>query len=519
MATEVSNYNLRAALLPSVIHSTLINKSYTSMAVTNLGPATPLSDWYLMYKRWEVIIHLNGGTLVMREASTKYLPKEEGETDTIYQNRLDRSVLYGAYSRTVKSLSALPFITPIQFRDLPPSLEYLKTAADGTDQDIESLGQELTQDIIDFGKCHILVDYPQVDVPLRAGEEKERDIRPYFVRISPLNLIRWKTERIGSKEVVTEVSIYEDTVIQDPDNEFSEKLVRQVRIISPTSIRVLKLDDPVKGQKAPITYTEEIYPNTLGVVPLVTIYGSKTGTMQSSPMLEELAWLNIRHWQKQSDLDNIEHVANVPFALATGVDEGELAGVVIGSHMMLKMTSENANIRYVEHSGAAIGASQHSMKMLEDRMVAMGADLLAAKTSTRQTAYSADINNTKSVSILEGLVRKLEFGFNKAFEYAGMWMKVVAKVSVDIGESLNLSLDANEMSNLIGMLEKEIISPEDLGRELKRRGTLADSTKVKKPKKEEKPVVAAQPGLQKPVEDNSEGTNDDKSKPKEDKKE
>jgi hypothetical protein len=493
--TDVSVYNLRSALLPSVINNVVTLNNNVAKGIGLSGPATPLADWYLMYKRWEVIIHLNGGTLVMREAGTKYLPKEEGETDTIYRNRLDRSVLYGAYSRTVKSLSSLPFITPIQFQDLPETLDYLRTAADGTDQDIESLCQELTQDIIDYGKCHILVEYPVVQDGLRAGEERDNNIRPYFVRISPLNLIRWKTRRVGSVEVLSEVSIYEDVVETDPNDEFSENVFKQVRIISENSVRIIRITESNKRGKTISDFTTVAeYPLTLGVIPLVTIYGAnKIGFMQSAPLLEELAWLNVRHWGKQSDLDNIEHVANVPFALATGVGDEEMASVVLGSHMMLKMTSENADIKYVEHSGAAIGTTQNSIKMLEDRMVAMGADLLSAKTSTRETAYSSDINNTKSISILESLVRKLETGMKQAFAFAGMWMGVEANVTVDIGESLNLSLDANEMTSLVSMLKDEILTPEGLSKELKRRGILADSTEVNKPKKEEPKVLPGQP--------------------------
>lgn len=508
--SEVSSYNLRASLLPSVVYNSIARATQSATASTNVGPATPVSDWYLMYKRWEPIIHLNGGTLVMREAATKYLPKESGESAEIYDNRLARSVLYGAYSRTVKSLSALPYITPIQFQNIPPQLEYLKTAADGTEQDIESLCQELTEDLINYGKCHLLVEYPIVDRALRASEEKALNIRPYFVRVNPLNLIRWKSVRVGSVEKLSEISIYEDTVVTGEDSEFSEKVQRKVRIISDSSIRVLTLDDSKSQDKSSVGYTEEVFTNTLGEIPLITIYSSnKIGFMQSSPLLEELAWLNMRHWQKQSDLDNIEHVANVPFALATGVGEEELGSVIIGSHMLLKMSSENANIRYVEHSGAAIGTTQQSMKMLEDRMVAMGADLLAAKTSTRETAFSSDINNTKSISILEGLIRKLEYGMNQAFSFAGKWMSIKADVSVDIGESLNLSLDANEMSNLIAMADKEMLSPEDLGKELKRRGTLADSTTVNKAVKPPMPA----PGLGNILKVNPQDTNTAKDKP------
>jgi hypothetical protein len=44
--------------------------------------------------------------------------------------------------------------------------------------------------------------------------------------------------------------------------------------------------------------------------------------MRGSPPLLNLALLNIKHWQSQSEQDNILHVARVPLLVAYGLGKG-----------------------------------------------------------------------------------------------------------------------------------------------------------------------------------------------------
>jgi hypothetical protein len=44
-------------------------------------------------------------------------------------------------------------------------------------------------------------------------------------------------------------------------------------------------------------------------ITLVTLYTKRTGFMCGSPPLLNMALLNIKHWQSQSEQDNILHVA------------------------------------------------------------------------------------------------------------------------------------------------------------------------------------------------------------------
>lgn len=452
--------------------------SFVTNGLLKTGPATPNTAWEIMYKRWELPVYLNGGTLAMREAKEKWLPIEEGEEPRLYENRLLRTVLFGAYSKTIKTLSDLPFNCPVQINELDEELEYLIEAANGDDEDLVSFCKQLLRDLLDHGIAHILVEHPVSEGELSLAEERELGIRPYFSRINPLKLIGWDSERQGSRTSLSEIRIFEDIVKKDPNNEWGEIDVQQVRIVRPGVTQIYETSSDNSGAGFELVETLE---TTTSKIMLVTIYGNKTGFMQGAPALEELAWQNLRHYQKLSDLDNIEHVANVPFALGTGIPENEMNNITIGSHRLLKCTSENADIKYVEHSGAAISASQASLRDLEARMVAMGAEIIQSKVSTRETATGKSIDSNKSVSTLQQLVINLEEGLAKAFVLAGEWIdKEIEPPSVNIGDKLSLSVEANLVTSLIDLARQGNMSFEDLANELKRRNMISTGTSLKK---------------------------------------
>jgi hypothetical protein len=47
-------------------------------------------------------------------------------------------------------------------------------------------------------------------------------------------------------------------------------------------------------------------------IPFVPLYGTRLAFMMGISPLRDVAYLNVKHWQSQSDQDTILHVARVP---------------------------------------------------------------------------------------------------------------------------------------------------------------------------------------------------------------
>lgn len=444
-----------------------------------------------MAKHWELILALRGGTLKVRGDGRKWLPQEPRETNTAYNNRLNRSVVFGAYTKTIDTLAGLPFLRAVNIENIPEQLAYLKEEADAGNRDLTNFAHSLLEEALDLGLTYIFVDMPYFEGDISLEDEIRYKIRPYFSQISPTNIIRWTKKRIGGLDILTSIVIKEEDVEYDG---FKEEEIEQVRIITADYIQIWR-----ENEEEEKWYLYKTIPNSLGKIPIIPVYANRTGFMQGLPCLEDLAWLNLRHYQKQSDLDNIEHVANVPILFGAGFQEGELDGVEIGPNRAITASDPNAKLGYVEHTAAAIGASQASIRILEERMAAMGADLIVRKSVDRQTATARKIDQSESISMLQVIINNLETALEQAVKLAAEWINIEANnIQIDIGDYLDTPAGPNLLDIFAqSLIENGGMSLEDVQHELRRRGVLSDvfENGEKKPIKqsiEATPIVAEQ---------------------------
>jgi len=439
------------------------------------GPASPSLDYYEMADRWGLPYDLYGGTRKMRDRAKKWLPQELRESDEAYKNRLKRTFLYNAFKRTIKAYVGVSFLRNVTINGLPQELEYLLDNCDGTGRSITAFTAGLCEDLLISGKGHILVDNPKVNGPLTLADVRENGIHPYFNAIDPRNLIAWKVDNSGGFEKTYQIRFVERAV--EEVDEWQEKEVQRIRIIEPGMWTTYLLNES--------QYDIEDEGNfDLDYVPIVNIYAKKEAPFVSYPPLEDLAWLNLRHWQSSSDQNNILHVVRVPLMFGRGFQEGELDGLEIGANRAVTTTNENGDLKYVEHTGNAINSGRMDLKDLELRMGQMGADILIQGSVSRQTAAARKIDQAESMSIFQVILRNLESALEQSIKIAGDWLGVDAsEVNVIIGDDLSLPTQANPVDDLmkLGLVDEAML------KELKRRGLVSDSVEVSDFEKKEEP--------------------------------
>lgn len=432
--------------------------------------AAPGIEYVKMQEHWTLGVDLWGGTKAMRKRNKRWLPQESGESDEAYHARLNKTFLYNGYKSTIQRLAGQTFFQPVVVENLPEELKYIEHDFNSEGQTITEVAHDLLVDMLRFGKCHGVVDYPTVSHNLTLAEERQLNIRPYFTKIDPRDLIAWRATRQGGADIVEQIRIQEFTI--EPYDEYNEVETYRVRVFFPDRVDVWVL----RYNKDEETYElEESYPYTLGEIPIVTAYGEKTGFMTAYPPLNDLAWLNLRHWQSTSDQNTILHVSRVPVFFAKGFEEGELANTTIGAYRGISTTSEQADIKYIEHSGTAIGAGRQDLRDLEQQMHEIGADLLTSRSVSRQTASARSIDRAESLSMLQTMLISLERMLEDSIEIAGKWIGVDASdVRVRISDETQLPTEPNPVDDLIKLYDGGHISKEKFNHELKRRGVLSD---------------------------------------------
>jgi len=452
-------------------------KSSTTSDSYSATVATPSSAYEAMAKKWELVEALRGGTEEMRRHGTKYLPREPKETAEAYAVRLQRSFLFNLYGRTLKAITGLAFVRNVVVQNVPPELEYLEYDFDGNGRSLTEVAYDMTIDAVHYGKAHAIADFPRVDTEnMSLAEFREAGYKPYISYINPRNVIGWRSAEKPGKEELEQVRITESKVVPSDLNEWADKTVYFVRVIEKHRTRIYKYD-PESGQSD--YELEEEFENMLGYIPLVTAYGNKTGFLEGSPAMYDLAELNLRHYQSSSDQNNILHIARVPFLFAAGFDEGELNNAEIGAQRIIVSSNPDAKISHVEHSGQAIGAGRNDLKDLEAQMAALGADLLVSKGVSRMTATARRLDQNESMSTLQLALRSVEQAIERLYMIAGEWIGVDAsEVKVSIGEDMSIVNEPNPTAALATLLQTGLLTDQQIVEEAKRQGILSSYFKL-----------------------------------------
>lgn len=446
-----------------------------------------------MRARWALGEALRGGTEAMRAARTLYLPQEPAESDQAYAARLGRSFLFNAYGDTVLHLASKPFARTVKLGDgSSPLFAPWVEDVDLEGSTLTAFARAVFEDAIDHGLTHVLVDFPQTGGRLSLGEERELGVRPFFVHVPAGAILGWRTSRFRGREVLTQLRLEEHTTV--PVGEFGDTVRERVRVYdralpgdrrTPTGRRVandqgattFRLFEKGSDGKWALVESGEVSVNE---IPLVTLYTRRTGFMQASPPLEDLAWKNLEHWQSSSDQKHILHVARVPILFGSGFTEEDMKNPdgspkAIGPNRLLTAAAPQATLGFVEHRGAAIAAGRQDLVDLLEQMAALGMAPMTQRTGD-VTATENAIDQAESVSDLKSWTRNLEGALAAAFNLGARWIRATATATVDVFDDFAVSLrGAQDLSELREARKAGDLSRKAYLRELVRRGALAES--------------------------------------------
>jgi hypothetical protein len=193
--------------------------------------------------------------------------------------------------------------------------------------------------------------------------------------------------------------------------------------------------------------------------------------MIGSPPMLELAHANVEHWQSKSDQQTILHVARVPVMF--GKDLGNDTPIAVGAGALINASSKDADLKYVEHSGAAIEAGRQSLLDLEDRMRQIGAELLVIKPG-KISQVQVMAENEQQMCDLQRIVQGMEDSLDQALDLMAQWIGEKSGGHVDIYSDFGAAtLEEASASLLLEAKGDGTISHKTLLNEFKRRGIIS----------------------------------------------
>lgn len=427
----------------------------TSTATTG-DVATPTKAYIRMATEWKLVRALMGGTRTMREAGKEYLPQYPAEDQTAYDFRLKWTYLYNYYKKAIKALTGKPFGRPLSYPDnMNPEFENCLEDFDLQGNDVTICMKNWFENALALGVSYGLIDYPNTGgQPLTKADEIALVARPYFVMIEASDVIGWKTMQYNGIRTLQQVRIKQTISVENGSFGEAEKdIVRVFTWIPPSGTAPSQVLWEVYEQTEKGDWVSTARGLMAGVtkIPLVALYTGQTGFMQAEPPLLDLAYINVAHWQSNSDFRHIAHLLSVPILYGAGWDKDNTpTQLALGPNRMLTTPNENAKLTYVEHSGNAVALLQEYMKKIEDEMMAMAIRLLSDKRVGGVTATEITVDVAAAESALKSMVMSLQDAIGQVTYFFHEWLGIIPKDPEDLPDlTVNTDFGLNMGNDLI----------------------------------------------------------------------
>lgn len=445
-------------------------------------------------KHWPMLEALMGGTDAMRAAGETFLPKFPNEDPEAYKCRLATATLFPAFKRTARVLASKPFSRPLTFSDATPveikgreanpeaSPPVMGIAGWADDIDLQGVNLhtfagEMALEALSYGLCGILVEAPKpiqgAGAVVTQADQKRAGVRPYFVRVMHGQILGGRLRRVGNQMVLTQLRLRETDEVDDGD--WGDKTVERVRVLEPGQWTIHEQEGGLDG-KWSIT---DGGTTTLQEIPFVPIYGSRLAYLMGISPLLELAHLNVKQWQSQSDQDNILHVARVPILFAKGFQDDDT--ITVGANTAVQTTSTDADMKFVEHTGAAIEAGQTSLDDLKEEMVQAGAEIVEKREGGERTATETATDGEANKSDLQRFAEGLEDSLDRALDFMAKLGGLAPTCNVTLFKEFGGVFQGTPGATVVFTAQdRGLLSKPSAINELKRRGELAPEIDAKR---------------------------------------
>lgn len=405
----------------------------------------PSAAYLAMRPKWDKAAAILGGTDALRAAGETYLPRQPAESAMSYQMRLERSFLTApGFKKAIAEYVDKVFQRDIEVENNTGVLGDILDDTDGRGNDITVFTRAFFRDALIHGLSHVQVGMSDQSAalaeiaaqgrPVTLADRDRMGVRPFLILRPAVDVIGWRGAEVQGRMELRRVRILE-TYDEAPESQWDDDNERvQVRVLEPGRWEIWRELEPggrARGMTMPRkrewTMVLEGETNPIGFVPLVTLYFDDAhGFMTADPPLDELADLNLCHWQSGSDQRNLLRVARVPILFGRGFTSDEVQdGIVISGNTAVFSTSPQADLSFVEHAGTALQSGSDDLKALEDAM-ASWTRAFQEEPAAPMAAASKAIDEADTHTRIQAMAKQTADAINQALDMACEWMRAPA---------------------------------------------------------------------------------------------
>lgn len=413
----------------------------------------PNTAWQNQQPHWETIEDLLGGTYEIRRRHRKFLPQEPRELDESYQRRLYTSICPPYYQRLERMLAGMLTRKPVRLNGTSDQIREQLFNVDLNGNDLNVWTYETARKMIRYGHVGVLVDAP------RDGG------RPYWNAYTPRDILGYRSEFIDGEQRLTQLRLSESVI--EPDGDYGEKLVQQVRLLEPGEFKIFQ-----RNNSSDFVVVDE-GTTSLSYIPFGIAYANYVNTLESRPPLEDIANLNIKSYQIQSDLDNQLHISSVPLLAFYGFPSAT-EEVTAGPGEAIAFPAEG-RAEYIAPSSDAFSSLFQRLEQIERQINELGLSAVLGQKLTAETAEAKRLDRSQGDSTMMVIAQNMQDMIDNCLQFhadfLGDRQPGASFVNRDF---LGTRLDPQEIQSLLQLYTAGTITQETLLLQLSEGEVLGD---------------------------------------------
>ena len=403
----------------------------------------PNAAWRNQEPHWVLIEDLIGGTYELRRRHRRYLPQEPRELDESYDNRLARSVCPPFYQRLERMLAGMLTRKPVRLNDVSDIVREQLFDVDLQGNDLNVWCYETARQLVRYGHVGVLVDAPS------AGEQG----RPYWVTYTPREILGWRTELVDGAQKLVQLRLSEKVIL--PDGDYGEKEVKQVRVLTPGAFEIHRINK--QGDYEVV----ESGTTTMDHIPFAVAYANRVGFMESRPPLEDIANLNLKAYQIQSDLDNQLHISAVPMLAFYGFPQSS-EEVSAGPGEAIAFPAEG-RAEYIAPPSDAFDSQFRRLDQLASQINELGLSAVLGQKLSAETAEAKRIDRSQGDSTMMVIAQNMQDLIDNCLAHHAHYLNIEEYGSSYVNRDfLGVRLDPQEIQALLQLYTAGTISQKTL---------------------------------------------------------
>lgn len=422
--------------------------------------ASPNAAYQRMAQFWDLIADLKEGTYKIRSEHRKYLPQESRETDDSYDVRLSRSTVVPYLQRIEKMLSGMLVRKPVRLDDVSDLVREQLFDVDLEGNDLNVWLYQTARQAISFGHIGVLVDAP------KDGDKT----RPYWVTYTPKDILGFRSEIIDGVRQLTQLRLLEQVV--EPDGKYGDKIIKQIRVLEMGRYEIHRKDE----KKGEYKLFEEGEMSLKDKIPFAIAYSNRVGYYESRSPLYDIAELNLKHYQIQSDLDNILHISSVPLLAVFGYPNAD--EITTGPNEALSLPPES-RMEYISPSGDSYDSQFTRLKDIAEQINTLSLAAVLGQKLVGETAEAKRIDRSQNDSTMMVIAQQMQDLIDNCLKFHSEYLNEPNAGSSFVNRDfVSARLEPQEITSLLTLFTAGTISQETLLNQLSSGEVLGDDFDV-----------------------------------------